>query len=397
MGQLAATEQGQCRSGRRRPDVALVLEIDREFRQKAQHNVLPVIELPGHPNHFRPVLCQKYREWQLTARYKASPNEVVVYCRHPRFDTVKRAQVTTGRIGRAMGKRIIRGRRNECARHYRHLSPAAPWRVPWRSVGVASLLLLGVLVVARSPIWDDRDPSVRPAVATNKAIIATTPEARSRTKGLDDTSMDEGFTVVASDDLLTARAVDLPLKNLLATQYLQRDLDAQLTLAAEEPIDDEGLGDEPPAVPYGSKERQARIQEIKQLATNTNSTNVQTLSELVTYDGDSLVRRIAVLELGKIRESGALPALQTALSDADQTVRVHAVLALGKMGGEQAVNLLGATLLQDPKPHIRRLAAIRLGRLGGDSALVALHTAQGDTDESVRWAVESALRRLESF
>lgn len=290
-----------------------------------------------------------------------------------------------------MGKRIIRGRRNECAGHYRRLSPA----VAWRSVGVASLLLLGVLVLGRSPIWDDRDPSVRPAVTTNIANTSSTSEVGSRTKVLDDTSMDEGFTVVVSDDLLTVRAVDIPLKNPLATQYVQRNLHAQLTLVAEKPIGDEDLGDEPPTVPYGSEERHARIQEIKQLATTTNSTNIQALSELVNYDADSLVRRIAVLELGKMRRTGALPALQTALLDADETVRVHAVLALGKMRGEQAVNLLGTTLLQDPKPHIRRLAAIRLGRLGGDSARVALYTAQGDTDESVRWAVESALARLE--
>ena len=70
-------------------------------------------------------------------------------------------------------------------------------------------------------------------------------------------------------------------------------------------------------------------------------------------------------------------------------------MTFGKMRGEWAVNLLGTALFQDPGPHIRRLAAKRLGRLGGDNALVALHTAQGDTDESVRRTVESVLARLE--
>jgi len=60
------------------------------------------------------------------------------------------------------------------------------------------------------------------------------------------------------------------------------------------------------------------------------------------------------------------------------------------MRGERAANLLGTALLQDPGPRVRQLAAKRLRRLGGVSALVALHTAQGDTDESARRTVECA-------
>ena len=216
MDQLAA-ETDHNRPNTDRPDLAVLLEIDREYRQKLQDNSLPFVELPGHSNQFRPVLCRKYDEWRLTVRYGASPDEVIVYCRHLARATVRCAWVKTARIGGVAGKRIIRGRRIECAQHYRRLSPAAPGLIPWRSVGVASLILLGVPIFAKSSTWSGGDPTVFPVVAAQEANSSTTPVARSRTRVPRNTSIDKGVAVVVADDLLTVRALDTPLTNPLAT------------------------------------------------------------------------------------------------------------------------------------------------------------------------------------
>ncbi|MDH3468199.1 MAG: hypothetical protein OES26_20205, partial [Gammaproteobacteria bacterium] len=118
MDQPEANEHN--RPGRDQPNVAVILEVDRDYRQLAEAGKLPLGELPEKRVRRVPVLTRQYDDWRLTAFCKDDSDKVVVYCRHARRNNVKRTFVTTAKQGRLAGKRIIRGRRTECADYYRH-------------------------------------------------------------------------------------------------------------------------------------------------------------------------------------------------------------------------------------------------------------------------------------
>lgn len=115
------------------PDVGLLLEIDREYREKAAAGVLPKIAPrrfnPGH-EAWLPVLHTRFGPWRFTALYSNTElahdlnrtRDWVVIC----FDDGERddegqATVVTEWRGALMGRRVVRGREPECATHYRAL------------------------------------------------------------------------------------------------------------------------------------------------------------------------------------------------------------------------------------------------------------------------------------
>jgi len=139
-------------------------------------------------------------------------------------------------------------------------------------------------------------------------------------------------------------------------------------------------------------------------------------------------RRDAAMALARLGEGAApaLPALLTAVSDADEETRYYALLALGEAGGKapEVVPALSARLAANHSAAIRCAAAHALGRIGpaaapaapalaemlrshnervrctGATALAAIGEAAGDVllaglrnpDETVRLTVASALR-----
>jgi hypothetical protein len=119
------------------PDVRLLLELDREYREKAAAGVLPKIAPRRfNPEHEAslPVMHARFGPWRFTALYS---NTELAHDLHRtrdwvviRFDDEEHddgyATVVTERRGALTGRRVIRGREPECAAHYRALSRIAP-------------------------------------------------------------------------------------------------------------------------------------------------------------------------------------------------------------------------------------------------------------------------------
>jgi putative hydrolase len=111
------------------PDVALLLDVDREYREKAAAGVLRTIA----PRRFNPegrawlpILHTRRGGWHFTALYSntARAHElgrtrdwVVVYCYDDHHEEGQHTVVTESR-GPLAGRRVVRGRELECRAHY---------------------------------------------------------------------------------------------------------------------------------------------------------------------------------------------------------------------------------------------------------------------------------------
>jgi hypothetical protein len=112
------------------PSVQVLLDVDREYREKARAGSLPRIA----PRRFNlegkawlPVLHTRFGPWHFTALFSntARAHElhrvydwVVIYFSDPDGEEGQ-ATVVTERRGALTGERVVRGREPECARYYR--------------------------------------------------------------------------------------------------------------------------------------------------------------------------------------------------------------------------------------------------------------------------------------
>lgn len=112
------------------PSVSMVLDVDREYREKAEFHVLPLIA----PRRFNPkaeawlpILHVDRESWHFTALYSntARAHElgrtrdwVILYCYDGDHQESQHTVVTETR-GPLAGRRVVRGRESECTRHYR--------------------------------------------------------------------------------------------------------------------------------------------------------------------------------------------------------------------------------------------------------------------------------------
>jgi len=110
------------------PDVALLLRVDEEYRQKAQSGQLRKIA----PRRFNPsgeawlpILNTNREGWKITALYSNTHRAheldkvadwVVLYYKQDNFED--QCTVVTKQHGALKGKRIIRGREAECRKYY---------------------------------------------------------------------------------------------------------------------------------------------------------------------------------------------------------------------------------------------------------------------------------------
>jgi hypothetical protein len=111
-----------------RPSVALLLEIDEEYRRKAEQDQLRKIA----PKRFNPegeawlpVLKTKRQGWSFTALFSNTAlahrsgkthDWVVIY--YEKAGEQQQGTVVTAEHGPLTGKRVIRGRERECREHY---------------------------------------------------------------------------------------------------------------------------------------------------------------------------------------------------------------------------------------------------------------------------------------
>jgi hypothetical protein len=117
------------------PTVEVLLDVDREYREKARAGLLPKIA-PRRLNPDRepwlPVLHARHDAWHFTALFSNTElahelhrtyDWVVIFFSEPNGDDGQ-VTVVTERRGNLTGKRVVRGREPECARYYEAL-PAA--------------------------------------------------------------------------------------------------------------------------------------------------------------------------------------------------------------------------------------------------------------------------------
>lgn len=77
-------------------------------------------------------------------------------------------------------------------------------------------------------------------------------------------------------------------------------------------------------------------------------------------------------------------------------IQRNAVIALGNFKDKLAVPRLGEVLLEDPRPELRGSAAWSLGRIGGEEALNMLNNGlASEQDEKVREMIEEAVDKLQ--
>jgi hypothetical protein len=80
------------------------------------------------------------------------------------------------------------------------------------------------------------------------------------------------------------------------------------------------------------------------------------------------------------------------LNDPDERIRSEAVIQLGRLKLDRAVDPLAATLAGDKSPLVRDAAARALGLIGASRALTALiYAAQADPDHDVRRSAQFAV------
>ena len=139
----------------------------------------------------------------------------------------------------------------------------------------------------------------------------------------------------------------------------------------------------------------ARIRAVQELGRTGEESAVLVLEGVISKDDNPMVRGQAAAALAKIGGERALPALQAALGDRDQSVRIQAVRGLERIGDESSVRILGELLLNDADRRVRRNAAWSLGRLKGELAKSYLEAASRDPDSAVRRSANQTLGRGE--
>ena len=118
------------------PDVSLLLDVDREYREKAASGVLPKIAPRRYnPEHeaWLPVLHTRFGPWRFTALYSNTErahdlhrtHDWVAVFAHDEEGNETQHTVVTERRGDLQGERVVRGREPECGNYYRALARVA--------------------------------------------------------------------------------------------------------------------------------------------------------------------------------------------------------------------------------------------------------------------------------
>ncbi len=138
--------------------------------------------------------------------------------------------------------------------------------------------------------------------------------------------------------------------------------------------------------------------EVRRAATGAlglaNNDSVLPALHSALTDAEWQVREEAASTLGKLRLPASGNYLVTALADSYWQVRLQAVRALGKLRFVPATESL-LELLTHSISNLRKETALALGELGNPKSLPALRDAENDPDPEVRKAVRIALAQLQ--
>ncbi|MGQ4417887.1 HEAT repeat domain-containing protein, partial [Streptomyces sp. SAS_269] len=126
----------------------------------------------------------------------------------------------------------------------------------------------------------------------------------------------------------------------------------------------------------GDADPDARRRSANWLSGNGGEEDVDDLRTTMLEDSDATVRGACATALGRIRSHRAVPALlETTGADRDGIVRGSAANALGQIGAPRAVSTLVTALAGDGEAGVRGSAANALGQIGNPQAVPALVTA----------------------
>lgn len=100
---------------------------------------------------------------------------------------------------------------------------------------------------------------------------------------------------------------------------------------------------------------------------------------------------LTAFALGAMKDAEGVPALLVALKKGRLDVRREAASSLGLIGDAKALDPLLEAVASTPDRPLRVRALIALGRLGGANAVKAVQQALRDGDPAVRWAAVVAL------
>jgi hypothetical protein len=129
--------------------------------------------------------------------------------------------------------------------------------------------------------------------------------------------------------------------------------------------------------------------------------SISELGQALTSDPDSVTRGLAAVAL---RDQGkaslpTLSALTAALKDSDVCVRMmsaNAIAAIGKDAAPAVPDLIAAGSVKGEQVHVQRSIAAALGSIGKPAATPALPLLRDLMKiPRVRWAAESAIRKIE--
>ncbi|MHC5081850.1 MAG: HEAT repeat domain-containing protein [Planctomycetota bacterium] len=121
---------------------------------------------------------------------------------------------------------------------------------------------------------------------------------------------------------------------------------------------------------------------------------VKALEDRLARDDAPLVRAACARALVRIGRPSSTKALVRALDDKRWMVRWEAVMGLGRLRDQTSAEKIVALLREDPSHEVRRECAKVLGHLGATETIPALIEALSDRNDTVRIHAELALRQL---
>ena len=122
-----------------------------------------------------------------------------------------------------------------------------------------------------------------------------------------------------------------------------------------------------------------KIVAVRVLASRSEPIPREPVSDVATGPNPRLGTS-AVVQGAEMRDRSALASFLSATRDADPRARRTAVIALGELGDESAVEALGQLLISDSDKKVRRAATEALAEIGSPQALGALGGALKDQD-----------------
>ena len=144
-----------------------------------------------------------------------------------------------------------------------------------------------------------------------------------------------------------------------------------------------------------TRDRLSRLKLVRTMASPEDDPAIADLVTILADEDDTVVRRMAVIALGKIGGEAALDVLAAALDDPDPVIRRQAVRALALLGEAADAALLGA--LKDDQAPVRVQAARALATMRSDEVVYALRDLLIDDPEpAVRLRAVLSLEQQDS-